>query len=470
MSVNKQTVVGADLSHHNPNPDFRKAKSAGLEWVIHKATEGSTWTDSTYAARRRAAYEAGLTFGSYHFARPDTDGKDAKLEALHAFRVAAPRIGDLVPALDFEVHHPQAEAWCKAWMAEMGRLLKNKGMGVPRGIHYGPDDFGKDYPHMRWVPRYNGNNTPPTVPYEVFQFSNGQAGVPNSFPGLGNVDLNSYGPGFDSRDMMQLRLRSLGAYPVKEKIPFFTMHASLETFDPPKQWEHDCDKVFTRAKAKKAWWVTGTEAGDADNLAILKKHASAANYRVYQHRSNWIAIDKAIVKKGTWREGRVIVEDNDNVVGPGHDSNFVWVEFEHVNPRVGKITVIACHNPTKGKRPGDPNHWVNQKYQKMLGEFVIKAGKGPALVWVGGDANMPNGPKNLDIFFDQPLTTYGDEIGKWPNTGHGPIDYMATYDADVRVTVTGYQALDDKRFFMFSDHFLIEGKGEVELLPLKAAA
>lgn len=35
-------LVIADLSHHNADPDFAKAKAAGLIGIIHKATEGST--------------------------------------------------------------------------------------------------------------------------------------------------------------------------------------------------------------------------------------------------------------------------------------------------------------------------------------------------------------------------------------------------------------------------------------------
>jgi lysozyme len=33
---------GIDLSHHNPNPDFSKAKAAGITFVYIKATEGKT--------------------------------------------------------------------------------------------------------------------------------------------------------------------------------------------------------------------------------------------------------------------------------------------------------------------------------------------------------------------------------------------------------------------------------------------
>ena len=467
--VTKQTVVGADLSHHNPNPELKKAKANGLQWLIHKATEGSTYTDPTYAARRQQAKKAGLLFGAYHFARPDTDGKDAKLEALHCFKVAKPVAGDLVPTLDYEVaenYKGDDEKWCKEFMAELGRLLKLKGLGVHRGIHYGPDDFGKDYQHLRWVPRYNSQNTPPTVPYDWFQFSNGRSGVPNYYNGLGNVDLNSYAPGFDRNEVKRVTLQPLKAAPEapkKEYVDLVTMHFSMQYSDNAKQHAFDTEKIFKHARSRNAAWFTGTESSEREWWAMIVEAADKYGYKLHQNRGNFVAVDKEIIKKGSWLTGDVFVMDNDKVVGPGHDSDFPWVTFQHKNERIGTISVAAIHYPTKGRTPSDPNHWVNKLYAEVLGKWALAKGKGAALVFVGGDFNMADN-KQLDLFFDQPLTTYGDELGRWPNTGHGPIDAMATYDPDVRVECTGYNVLDDKKFFLHTDHFGIQGRVKVELL------
>lgn len=56
-----------DLSHHNVVTDFARVKAAGIVGVIHKATEGKTWTDTEYKGRESAARKAGLAWGSYHF-------------------------------------------------------------------------------------------------------------------------------------------------------------------------------------------------------------------------------------------------------------------------------------------------------------------------------------------------------------------------------------------------------------------
>lgn len=59
--------VIVDLSHRNERLDFVKAKKDGIVGVIHKATQGFTYVDATYSARRRAASDAGLLWGASHF-------------------------------------------------------------------------------------------------------------------------------------------------------------------------------------------------------------------------------------------------------------------------------------------------------------------------------------------------------------------------------------------------------------------
>ena len=406
--MTKLKVHGVDLSHHNPDPDFKKAKAAGLQWCIHKATEGATVTDKTYGERRKLAAEAGILWGSYAFARPDTDGKDAKLEAQHLMKVARPKVGDIVPALDFEVSHPAAEAWCKEWQAELRRLLRLKGLEMPiKGLHYGPNDFGPDYQHYRWVPRYNSTNTPPRIPWDIFQFSDGRLGNPNNFPGLGHVDLNHMKDGFS---MQPLILRSL-AQPVREVEDLFNIHVSMQFSDTREQKLHDAEHIFTRAKKKDAAWVTGTEAGEAELWDILRDAAERHGYKTHRYKSNWIAVRKAVIRPGSWETGSVDVADSSQTVGRGHDPAFPWVTFEHANKRIGTISLGAGHYPTKGQTPSDPNHAINRLYAQKIGAWAKEKGAGKALVFYNGDQNMPD--NKLDTFFDQPLTSLGDELQKW---------------------------------------------------------
>lgn len=64
------TPMVIDLSHWNVVTDFAAIRRAGIYGVIHKVSEGASGVDLTYPTRRRAATDAGLLWGAYHFLRP----------------------------------------------------------------------------------------------------------------------------------------------------------------------------------------------------------------------------------------------------------------------------------------------------------------------------------------------------------------------------------------------------------------
>ena len=59
-----------DLSHHNGTVDFARLKAAGVDAVIHKASQGTGYVDPMYASRRAAAKAAGMPWGAYHVVEP----------------------------------------------------------------------------------------------------------------------------------------------------------------------------------------------------------------------------------------------------------------------------------------------------------------------------------------------------------------------------------------------------------------
>ena len=288
--------------------------------------------------------------------------------------------------------------------------------------------------------------------------------MPNSFPGLGNVDLNHVKPGFD---FSKLIIRPVKAAPVLKTAKLKTAHASLQYSDTPLQQRADCEIIFKRARERGIAWVTGTEAGETQLWNIVKAAAAKYGYRTHRMRGNWVAVDNEIIKNGSWKADDVWIMDNDKVVGPGHDPSFPWVKFTHKTAGVGTITVCGIHYPTRGRLPKDPNFWVNKVYADHIAAWAKKHGAGSNLVFVGGDFNMPVLPKARkapDIFFDQPFTTASEEVGKFPNTGHGPIDHIASYDPDARVKATAWRVYDDKKIFLNTDHFYVEADFEVRLL------
>lgn len=86
-----------DLSHHNVVTDFARVKAAGVVGVIHKATEGTTFTDNQYKGREKAALAAGLAWGSYHFLKHS----NVPAQIANYLKFAAPLPGARV-CIDYE--------------------------------------------------------------------------------------------------------------------------------------------------------------------------------------------------------------------------------------------------------------------------------------------------------------------------------------------------------------------------------
>jgi lysozyme len=86
-----------DLSHFNLNPDFTTTKTAGIQAVIHKATQGATFVDPAYLSHHQSASAAGLRWGAYHFG----DASDAVAQADFFLEILGPAPPSVI-ALDLE--------------------------------------------------------------------------------------------------------------------------------------------------------------------------------------------------------------------------------------------------------------------------------------------------------------------------------------------------------------------------------
>jgi len=84
------TIRFPDLSHYVPNVDV-----SAWPALITKATEGTTYTDPTYASYKAAAGKAGIPFAGYHFLAHKVD---VAAQAKHAYAV----IGHVPAMLDVE--------------------------------------------------------------------------------------------------------------------------------------------------------------------------------------------------------------------------------------------------------------------------------------------------------------------------------------------------------------------------------
>lgn len=447
MTVTPLRVNGADLSHYQDwKLDLPAAKRAGLEFFYHKATEGEGVVDAFYARRRTEAKQAGIPFGAYHFARPD-GSQDAVKEAQFFVKTAKidPK-NDLRPMLDLETESltlGQLKRWAKVFMAEVQRLT---GMEC---VLYSKWDFG--LPNTRWAARYNNTNVPPAIPWDIWQFSNGDLGVPNQVAGIGHCDLNTFRKGFTVKDLF-----GRPSVPQQRATRTLTFqHTSMQYSDHPDQMRADAEKIFSRKKMI----MTGTEAGEQPLKGILLDAARKHGYRFFAQAGQWIAI-RADLIKGGWETGYVPVLESTDGTGRHTDRGVTWVGFDTVD--LGRIYIGCGHYLTSGRKKGDPNFEWNVKYGKAIGDWATEKGKGTNLVYYAGDQNISD--KIDDTFFGAPLTSFGDELDKHEGTGHGPIDVIAGYNKDGRSDPKDIRVLDDREFPLNTDHYLVEAEAEVRVL------
>ena len=127
-----------NMSHYDlMRPDFAGMKKEGVAGVIHEATFPRQQRDTRYAERQRAAFEAGLLWGAYHFG----DGTnpvgqadhflDAVTDAQLPSRLedpAKPRSGVLL-VLDFEKngHYPGGSMSTAQAVAFVERIKERTG-------------------------------------------------------------------------------------------------------------------------------------------------------------------------------------------------------------------------------------------------------------------------------------------------------------------------------------------------------
>jgi len=187
-----------DLSHHNANVDFASAKGDGILGVIHKATQGATYTDPTYDTRRPQATAQGLHWGAYHFGT----AQDVPTQVAHFLDVAAADANTLL-VLDWEENGiasqgtmtlDQAKQFVQGVKDKVGRYPTLYGGSlIKSSVGSGGDPVLQQCP--LWLAQYSSN---PVLPagwdaYTLWQYTDGVNGPdPHSVAGIGPCDRDVY--------------------------------------------------------------------------------------------------------------------------------------------------------------------------------------------------------------------------------------------------------------------------------------
>lgn len=185
-----------DISHHNGHVDFEKLAAAGIQCVIHKATQGLTPTDPTYQPHRDAARKAGLLWGAYYFGT-DSDGVQ---QAIHFIETVGDTKETLL-ALDFELNPTGPSMGLKEARAFVTHVRAVTGR-YP-GFYFGHDikqQLGtKNDPVLAncwfWLAQYGPTAVVPPnwSKWTLWQDTDGSLGpAPAEIPNVGRFDRNLY--------------------------------------------------------------------------------------------------------------------------------------------------------------------------------------------------------------------------------------------------------------------------------------
>lgn len=249
-------------------------------------------------------------------------------------------------------------------------------------------------------------------------------------------------------------------------------HASMEFLDPERQKQHDVNQIFEHAKKQGRAWITGTEAaaGSGPLAEILHDAAKAHGFKPWIplvhgiNTDSWVAVNREFYVPGTFRRDFIPVVPGSNKVyaerGIDPEGLPMWgsrglTTVSFIHEELGEFNVAASHYIVRKAHMQD----LNQQIAEAAGDWAHDVAKGTALAFYAGDQNLEDSED--DTFFGEPLTSVWDELDKHPNTGHGNIDVIASYDRDRRVRAVYARALKDARLPLFTDHFYIEAGFEV---------
>ena len=125
-------LPGVDVSHWQAKPLWATVKSAGVKFVIAKASNANTGRDPEYVRNRTRCRKLGIAFTAYHHAKPDASVGDAVAEADNFLAAAGLRGNDLLPVLELKtvgtLTVEQANDWARAWLAQVEARMGVKPM------------------------------------------------------------------------------------------------------------------------------------------------------------------------------------------------------------------------------------------------------------------------------------------------------------------------------------------------------
>lgn len=160
-----------DVSHFDGTPDWAKVRAADILGVIHKATQGKSYVDPTFASARKDVPAEGLLWGAYHFGTGDEPGKE---QAQFFLDIVKPDAQTLC-AIDFEPN-PSGTQMTLQEMLDWIEVVE-QATGRPPVVYGGKSLlFGEigstQQPALAkcplWVAQYTSAASPSAIPSQVW--------------------------------------------------------------------------------------------------------------------------------------------------------------------------------------------------------------------------------------------------------------------------------------------------------------
>ena len=191
-----ESNVVIDLSHHNQNLDFASIASGGILGIIHKATQGTGYSDPTYLPHKTSALANGLLWGAYHFGT----GSDGVQQAEYFLSVVQPDAQTLL-ILDLEANGQGPSMTLEEARAFVTHVNDETGSwpGLYSG-HYIKDMLGTNSDPVLancwfWLSQYGPTAVVPPnwSDWTMWQYTDGAIGPqPHTVPGVGMCDRDKF--------------------------------------------------------------------------------------------------------------------------------------------------------------------------------------------------------------------------------------------------------------------------------------
>ncbi|MEM7103626.1 MAG: GH25 family lysozyme [Bacteroidota bacterium] len=163
-------AIGIDISHNNGQIEWDKLKSAGIDFVFIKATQGETFVDPMFSQNGAQATNAGLPWGAYHFYQANDD---PITQANFFLSTLVDAEGASLPVvLDIEQASVTGNFAVDQLSADLLSFLKTVESGIGlKPIIYTDVNFGNEYltnpefaDYPLWIADYAADSDNPSLP------------------------------------------------------------------------------------------------------------------------------------------------------------------------------------------------------------------------------------------------------------------------------------------------------------------